>query len=202
MCLTVYLLAERPLSVPPNGAAYPGLELHSVQGEDQSQTLAGIQRVAPAAFVYNVSPAGYCGCYLGYETSKEFQANMAERAANPDAQYAGTPEEAETMWRSRMDAVNSLGKYLAAHPDARFAVYAVWEHCAGKRAPVRAEVPPSYFGGPGFERLPEDVLLSVVSEPVSREKLSWDPDAPRTHEWLACQGACGLPDYEDPLGEP
>ncbi len=91
---------------------------------------------------------------LQYETPEEFAAHLAERAANPDLSYAGTPEQAETMWRSQTDAVNSFGRYLAAHPEARLAVYVVWEQCAGRKTPHRAEVPPSYFGGSGFERLP------------------------------------------------
>jgi hypothetical protein len=186
MCLTIFLLADRPLPVPPDAAAYPGLNLHPVEAEYQYQTLASIQRVAPAAFVYNVSPAGYCGCYFGYETPQDFQADMAERVANPDKQYADTPEEAETRWGKQKDAVNSFGRYLAAHPEARFAVYAVWEHYAGQKAPVRADVPPSYFGGPGFERLPEDVLLTVVPEPAVGENPRWNPTARRTHEWLGC----------------
>jgi hypothetical protein len=196
MCLTVFLLADRPLPVPPDAAAYPGLKLHSAEADYGGQTLDGIRRIADAAFAYNVSPAGYCGCYFGYETAEEFQAAMAERAANPDLQYANTPDEAETMWRSRMDAVHSLSKYLAAHLEAHPAVYAVWERCAGQKPPVRANVPPSYFGGTGFERLPEDVLLTVVPESTAGANTTWDPASRRTHEWLGCGCACGENDSD------
>ena len=83
MCLTVFLLADRPLPVPPDESTYPGLRLYPVEAEYQSETLAGIQRVAPAEFVYNVLPAGLCGCFFGYETTQEFQAEMAERGRQP-----------------------------------------------------------------------------------------------------------------------
>ena len=106
------------------------------------------------------------------------------------------------MWQSRMDAVRAFDRYLAAQPEARLAVYAVWEHCAGQKTPVRAVVPPSYFGGPAFDRLPEDVLLTVDPESATDENLTWDPAARRTHEWLICQEGCELPDLEDPMGEP
>ena len=194
MCLSVFLLADRPLPVPPDETTYPGLRLYPVEADYQSETLAGIQRVAAAEFVYNVSPAGHCGCYFGYEATEEFEAEMAERAANPDLRYAGTPEQAETMWRGRMDAVKSFDRYLAAHLEARLAVYTVWEHCAGQKAPVRAAVPPSYFGGPAFQRLPEDVLLTVVSEPAAEVNPCWDPAARRTHEWLGHQQECEPPE--------
>ncbi len=185
MCIAVYLLANRPLPVSLDEDAYPGLKLHLVQAEYAAQTLAEIRRAAPAAYVYDVSPAGYCGCYFGYETPQEFQAEMEERAANPDARYANTPEQAETMWRGRRDAVNSFGRYLAAHLEAQLAVYAVWEGCAGQKVPVRAQVPPSYFGGPGFVRLPENVLLTVMPEATLGRIPQWDPAARRTHEWLS-----------------
>ncbi len=155
------------------------------------KTLAGIRQVASASFVYDVSPGGYCGCYFKYETPEEFAAHLAERAANPDLSYAGTPEQAETMWRSQTDAVNSFGRYLAAHPEARLAVYVVWEQCAGRKTPHRAEVPPSYFGGSGFERLPDDLLLNIVPESADGANPRWEPTARRTHEWLGCESDCG-----------
>lgn len=186
MCLSVFLLTDRPLPIPPDQTVYPHLKLYPLEEEYQPETFAGIRRVAPVAMVYLVSPAGYCGCHFGYESSEEFQAHMADRAANPNTEYANTAEQAEAMWRRRTDAVKSLGRYLADHPDARLALYAVWENHAGQKDPVRATVPPSYFDGPGFDRLPEDVLLSVVPEPPGGEALPWDPAARRTHEWLGC----------------
>lgn len=197
MCLYVFLLADRPLPFPPDEQVYPGLKMHRVENQFEGRTLAGIQRVVPRAFAYSLAPGGFCGCYFGYRTPQEFEADMAERLANPDVQYANTPEEAETMWRSLTNAVQSFGKYLTANSEAQLAVYSVWEQCEGEKTPTRAEAPPSYFGGPGFERLPEDVLLAIVPEPVNRETLPWDPEAPRTHEWLACQATCELPNNED-----
>lgn len=197
MCLSVFLLADRPLPVPADQTMYPGLKMSRLESEGQGPTLAGIQRVAPQAIAYSVWPANYCGCYFGYRTPDQFAADMAERAANPELEYANTPEEAETMWRSLTSAVQSFGKYLTAHSEAQLAVYAVWENCAGEKAPIRAEAPPSYFGGPGFEKLPEDVLITIVPEPANGETIPWDPAAPRTHEWLACEATCELPNDED-----
>jgi hypothetical protein len=160
MCKVIFLLADHPIPLPLDEGAYPGLQLYPVEANNQPQTFAGIQRVSPAAFVYAVFPAGYCGCYFA--------------------------AHAETMWQSQKDAVRSFGRYLAAHPEDRLSVYSVWENCAGQKAPVRAEVPPSYFGGTGFDLLPEDVLLTLVPEPTGSENLGWDPAAHRTHEWLGC----------------
>ncbi|MCX6041996.1 MAG: hypothetical protein NTV69_12720 [Caldilinea sp.] len=185
MCKVIFLLADHPIPLPLDEGAYPGLQLYPVEANNQPQTFAGIQRVSPAAFVYDVVPAGYCGCYFEYETPEEFQAQMAERAVNP-GQYVDSAAHAETMWQSQKDAVRSFGRYLAAHPEDRLSVYSVWENCAGQKAPVRAEVPPSYFGGTGFDLLPEDVLLTLVPEPTGSENLGWDPAAHRTHEWLGC----------------
>ncbi len=196
MCLSVFLLTDSPICVPPDKDAYPGLLLRPVESECQSQTLVGIQRIDSAPHVYSVSPAGYCGCYFGYESSQEFESQMAERAANTEVKYANTAEEAEVMWRSRRDAVHSLGRYVADHPEVRFTLYAVWEHNEGQKEPVRAEVPPSYFDGPGFDRLPEDVLLTVVPESQIDDDQQWEPDETRSHDWLSESYCCW--DEEDP----
>ncbi len=190
MCLSIFLLADSPISVPPDKDVYPGLLLRPVEAEYQSQTLAGIQRIDSAPHIYSVSPAGYCGCYFGYETPQEFQSQMAERAAEPEAKYANTAEEADVMWRSRRDAVQSFGRYVADHPEVRFTLYAVWEHNEGQKEPVRAEVPPSYFDGLGFERLPEDVLLTVVPESHLDDDQQWEPDEVRSHDWLSESYCC------------
>ena len=179
-------MADRPLPVPPDEAAYPGLELHPIEAECKSQTFTGIQRVAPTQFVYGVSPGGYCGCYFRYETPLEFQHHMAERAAHPEVQYANPPQQAETMWRSQVDAVNSFGRYLATHSDAGLAVYVAWEHRAGQKDPIRNTLPPSYFGGLGFEQLPEDVLLTIVPELSNGGIPPWNSTGRRTREWLDC----------------
>lgn len=97
MCLSVFLLADQAIAVPLNPTNYPGLFLHPVEEEYQSETLAGIRKVADAKHVYNLMPAGYCGCYFGYESTEEFQESLKERASNPDLKYANTPEEAEVM---------------------------------------------------------------------------------------------------------
>ena len=202
MCLSVFLLAERPIPVPPDEAAYPGLELHPIEAESQPQTFSGIQRVAPTQFVYGVSPGGYCGCYFRYETPQEFQHHMAERAANPDVQYANTPQQAETMWRSwrsQVDAVNSFGRYLATHIDAGLTVYVAWKHCAGLKDPIRKTLPPSYFGEPGFEQLPEDVLLTFVLELSVGGIPPWNSADRRTHEWLGCDRNRDSNDASDPV---
>lgn len=185
MCMTIYLLADRPLPVPVEATVYPGLRLHPIEEDGQVTTLAGIRKIAPAAFAYGVTPDGYCGCYFQHQTPEAFREHMAERAADLDGVYADTPEHAEAMWRCQTDAVQSLGRYLADHADAARAVYVVWEHHAGQREPIRAAVSPSYFNAPGFASLPEDLLLTIVPD---SETQPWDPAAPRTHEWLSCSG--------------
>jgi hypothetical protein len=114
-----------------------------------------------------------------------FAEQMAQREAEPDVEYADTPEHAEAMWRCRTNAVKSFGRYLSAHVDAGLAVYVVWEGLAGQNEPTRAAVPSSYFGGPGFQSLPEDLLLTIVPESGGGEEWPWDSTAPRTHEWLS-----------------
>jgi len=195
VCMTIYLLADRRLPAPPDETAYPGLVLYPVEADRQAALLAGIRKVTPAAFAYVVSPGGYCGCYFCHETPEMFAEQMAERQADPTVEYANTPEQAEAMWRCQANAVKSFGRYLSAHADATLAVYVVWEGRAGEREPTRAAVPASYFDGPGFTSLPEDLLLTIVPESDGGEKRPWDPAAPRSHEWLSCareSSACGL----------
>jgi hypothetical protein len=184
MCQTIFLLSDRKLPVPLDETVYPDLKLYLVESEWGTATLAGIQRIASSAFVYGVSAGDLCGCYFNYETSQEHSEQMAERAANVGVEYANTPEQAEKMWQSQVNGVKSFGRYLAGHADASLAVYVVWEGCAGQKEPMRASVPPSYFGGPGFERLPEDIFFTVTREPSVGEILPWDLTAPRTHQWL------------------
>jgi hypothetical protein len=190
MCLTIYLLADRKLPVPPDESAYPDLKLYPMEADVQAALLAGIRKIAPAAFVYGVSPGGYCCCYFSYETSEMFAEQMAEREADPTVEYADTPEHAEAMWRCRTNAVKSFGRFLSAHAGAALAVYAVWEGLAGQKEPTRAAVPPSYFDGPGFESLPEDLLLTILPESNGAERGPWDTAAPRTHEWLSGARGC------------
>jgi len=190
VCLTIYLLSDRALPVPPDATECPCLVLDRVEADGQAVILEGIRKIALAPFVYGISLSGYCGCYFGYMTAEAFGQHMADRAANPDTVYADTPEQAEAMWQSLMSGMRSFGRYVAAHADAGLAVYAVWEFCAGQKEPTRAAVPPSYFGGPGFERLPEDVLLNIIPESNGGEKGAWDPAAPRTHDWLTSESAC------------
>jgi hypothetical protein len=115
-----------------------------------------------------------------------FARQMAVRAADPNAEYANTPEQAEAMWRCRTNAVRSFARYLSAHANAALAVYVVSGGREGQNEPTRAAVPPCYFDGPGFESLPEDLLLSIIPESDGGEKWPWDAAAPRTHEWLRC----------------
>ena len=162
MCMTIYLLADRRLPAPPDETAYPGLKLYPVEADGQAAVLAGIRRITPAAFVYDVRPHEYCGCYFFYETPEVFAEQMAEREAQPSVVYANTPEQAEAMWRCRTSALKSFSRYLSADADAALAVYVAWEGCAGLKEPTRAAVPPSYFDGPGFASLPEDLLLTII----------------------------------------
>ena len=183
--MTIYLLADLKLPAPADETAYPGLKLYPVEADGQAAVLAGIRRITPAAFVYAVFPNGYCCCYFYYETPEAFLERMAEREAEPNVVYANTPEQAEAMWRSQTGALKSFGRYLSAHAGAALAVYVVSERCAGRKEPTRAAVPPSYFDGPGFESLPDDLLLTIIPESAGGEKWPWDPAAPRTHEWLS-----------------
>jgi hypothetical protein len=189
MCLTIYLLADRKLPAPADEIAYPGLVLYPVEADGQAAVLAGIRKIAPAAFGYDVRPNGYCGCYFHYETPETFAERMAQRKAEPNVEYADTPEQAEALWRGQMSAVKSFGRYLSAHADAALAVYVVWEKCAGLKEPTCAAVPPSYFDGPSFAALPEDLLIRIIPEAPGGETPAWDPAAPRTHEWISCTPA-------------
>jgi hypothetical protein len=184
--MTIYLLADRKLPAPADETVYPGLGLYPVEADGQAAVLTGIQKITSAAFVYSVCPNGYCGCYFCYETPEAFVERMAEREAEPNVEYADTPEQAEALWRCQTNAVKSFGRYLSAHADAALAVYVVWENCAGQKAPTYAAVPPSYFDGPSFASLPEDLLLTIIPESAGGEKSPWDHAAPRRHEWLVC----------------
>lgn len=186
MCMTIFLLADRELPVPPDEAAYPGLRLYPVEADLQATVLAGIRTVTPAAFAYDVRPGEYCGCYFSHETPEEFAEHMAQRAAEPDVEYADTPEHADAMWRCRTRALRSFGRYLSDRADVALAVYVAWEGCAGQRKPTHAAVPPSYFVGPGFKSLPEDLLLTILPESDGSDPWPWDAASPRTHEWLGC----------------
>ena len=196
MCMTIYLLTDRKLPAPPDEAAYPGLTLYPVEADGQAPVLAGIRRITPAAFVYDVRPNGYCGCFFNHSTPEEFLESMACRAAEPNLVYANTPEQAEAMWRGQTSALKSFARCLSAHADAALAVYVVWENCTGQKEPTRAAVPPSYFDGPGFESLPEDLLLTIIPESDAGEQWPWGPAAPRTHEWLRCARECGASDLD------
>ncbi len=186
MCMTIYLLADRKLPAPADEIAYPGLWLYPVGADGQTAVLAGVRKITPAAYVYSVHPNGYCGCYFCYETPTCFAERMAEREAQPNVEYADTPEHAEAMWRCQTNAVKSFGRYLSAHAGAALAVYVVWEGLAGQKEPTRAAVPPSYFDGSSFALLPEDLLLTISPELPGGERPAWDPAAPRTHEWVGC----------------
>jgi hypothetical protein len=194
VCRTIYLLADRRLPDSTDAPEYPGLTLYPVEEYGPTSVRASIRRVAPAAFVYDVRPDGYCGCYFYHETPGKFAAGMAERDAHPTAGHGVTREQAEAMWRDRTSAVKSFARYLAAHADAALAVYVVWEGCAGRKEPTRAVVPPSYFDAPGFESLPEDLLLTIIPESVGGEEWPWDAATPRTHEWLGGARSCSAPD--------
>jgi hypothetical protein len=200
VCTTIYLLADRRLPALLDETAYPGLKLYLVEADGQAAILAGIQTITPAAFVYGAQPNGYCGCFFSYETPEIFAEQMAQREAVPNVEYADTPEHAEAMWRCRTSAVKSFGRYLSAHPDAALAVYVVWEGRAGQKEPTHAAVPPSYFDGPGFKSLPEDLLLAIIPESDGGERWPWDPAAPRTHGWLSCAGECRASDLDAPGG--
>jgi hypothetical protein len=200
--MTIYLLAERKLPAPADEIAYPGLGLYPVEADGQAAAvLAGIRRITPAVFVYNVRPNGYCGCYFSYETPEMFAEEMAQRQADPTVEYADTPEQAEAMWRCRTNAVKSFGRYLSAHAGAELAVYVVWEGHTGQKEPTRAAVPPSYFNGPGFKSLPEDLLLTIVPEPTGGARWPWDSAAPRMHEWLSCARESSASDFDVSGGE-
>jgi hypothetical protein len=188
--MTIYLLADRRLPAPPDEAAYPGLKLDPVEADGQAAVLAGIRRITPATFVYDVRPGGYCGCYFSYETPEMFAEQVAQREAEPNVEYADTPEQAEAMWRCRTNAVKSFGRYLSAHAGAALAVYVVWEGCTGQKEPTRAAAPPSYFDGSGFASLPEDLLLTIIPKSDGGGRWPWDPAAPRAHEWLSCAREC------------
>jgi hypothetical protein len=190
MCMAIYLLADRKLPAPADEFAYPGLGLYPLEADGQAAVLAAIQKITRAAFVYDVRPNGYCGCYFSYETPEVFAEQMAEREAQPSVVYADTPEQAEAMWRCLTSALKSFSRYLSAHADAALAVYVAWEGRAGQKEVTRAAVPPSYFDGPGFESLPEDLLLTIIPESDGGEMWPWDPAAPRTHEWLSCTREC------------
>jgi hypothetical protein len=185
--MTIYLLADRKLPAPADEIEYPRLELYPVEAYGQAAAvLAGIRKIMPAAFVYDVRPGGYCGCNFSYESPEMFAEQMAAREAEPNVEYADTPEQAEAMWRCRANAVKSFGCYLSAHAGAALAVYVVWERRAGQKEPIRAAVPPSYFDGPSFASLPEDLLLAIMPESAGGEQSAWDPAGPRTHEWIGC----------------
>jgi hypothetical protein len=194
MCMTIYLLADRKLPAPTSEAAYPGLMLYPVDADGQSEFLAGIRSIALAAFVYDVRPDGYCGCYFYHDTPEMFADQMARRQAEPGVEYANTPEQAEAMWRGQTSAVKSFGRYLSDHADAALAVYVVWEGCAGRKAPTRAVVSPSYFDAPGFASLPEDLLLAIIPGSAGGEDWPWNPTAPRTHDWPGYARECGASD--------
>ena len=107
MCLTIYLLSDRPL-VDPTDDAYPGLNLELVDAEYQYYTLEGIRKVANASVVYSVSAAGCCGCDFDYQTLEshlEYLSFLADCITDPEQSFPGTPEEAETFWRSRMEEI-------------------------------------------------------------------------------------------------
>jgi hypothetical protein len=184
VCTNIFLLADRELPAPPDATAYPGLQLFPLGAN--AEGLADIRRLTHAAFVYVVSPKGYCGCFFSHETPEMFARQMAVRAAQPDVEYADTPEQAEAMWRCRTSAVKSFARYLSAHAGAALAVYVVSGGREGQNEPAPAAVPPSYFDGPGFQSLPEDLLLTIMPESDGGEKRLWDSAAPRTHEWLSC----------------
>lgn len=195
MCLQVFLVSDRSLSVPLDSADYPDLLLREVFDEGESERLFKIRRVTRGRFAYSLSPAGYCGCYFGYQSEENFNAYLAERRANPSNQYAGSIEEAEQMWRGLTNAVKSLGKFLRDHSETHFSVYAVWEHDEGLREPVRVQVSPSYFDGPEFLSLPQDVVLTIGPEPTADVPLPWNREAVRDHLWMG-MGDCALGNEE------
>jgi hypothetical protein len=86
----------------------------------------------------------------------------------------------------RNDTGYTYGRYLSDQADAALAVYVVWENRAGQKEPTWAAVPPSYFGGPSFASLPEDLLLTIIPELAAGKQSAWDSAAPRTHEWVGC----------------
>jgi hypothetical protein len=185
MCLTVKLLSDRPLAVPVDETAYPSLRLHPLMNMNYlAQAFSSIRRITSATYAYDISPGGYCGCYFQYESEEEHLHDMADRVANTDVTYANTAEQAAEMYRSQVAAVNSFGRFLDAHSEAQLAVYVVWEHGDGQKEPTVAAVPPSYFSGPAFDQLPEDLLLTIVPEPPSGEVLPWAAAIRRTHTWL------------------
>lgn len=183
MCLCIYVLSDRELSTPIDPIRYPNLNLTLVDREHGRLILDGIRKVAPATYVYSLSPGSYCGCYFNYENATKLHLQLADQVVNPD-RYACSAEESKAMWECRVNSVKAFGRYLADHFDLNLSVYVVWEHREGQKEPKIAEIPPSYFDGPSFVALPEDLLLTIVPERTDDSRWPWNPNQKRTHNWL------------------
>jgi hypothetical protein len=72
---------------------------------------------------------------------------------------------AEWIWRQGHNSVSSFARYLERHVDhTDLTLYVCWEREEGKPLDERHRVRPSFFGGPSFERLPENSLYTIVKE--------------------------------------
>ena len=145
MCMTIYLLADRKLPAPPDGTAYPGLWLCRM-ADSQAAVLAGVRRITPAPFIYAVHPDGYCGC------------SRTDRGVRLRGRTGGSNV-------ALPDQRREVVRPLLVRPRGRGT-----DHVRGVRRlrrekePAGAAVPPSYFGGPGFESLPLDLILTIIPE--------------------------------------
>jgi len=168
-------MADREVPESSGDGAYPGLAIVREEAFGQDSVRARMLRYRSCGFLYVVNPVGLCGCYLWHETPAEAR-RIREETESPDAGVG--------LRRRCVAAVSSLARYLEDHFDAGLALYSAWEGEAGRREPLRREVPPSYFDAPGFAPLPEDLLLSIVARAEFAASRGWDRDEARTHEWV------------------
>jgi hypothetical protein len=160
MCRTNYLLSRRPLPAAMDDPKLPSLRVTEVEFPPLCEA---IRNVAPDAYIYHVSPARLCGCYLSYEDRSSFE-DACEDKAQSLANVARYGEDrAPWFGQECRDAVRSLGRYIARHlRGGGLAFYVAWENTEGAALERRETVTPAFFGGPSFGPVPENSLLTIV----------------------------------------
>jgi hypothetical protein len=160
MCRTNYLLSSRPLPPVKDDPKLPSLRVSEVEFPPLCEA---IRSVAPAAYIYHVSPARLCGCYFSYEDRSSF-ADACEDKAQALANVARYGEDRNAWFDQECrDAVHSLGRYVARHvAGGELALYVGWESTEGAALEQRDTVTPAFFGGASFGPVPDNSLLTIV----------------------------------------
>jgi hypothetical protein len=161
MCRVNYLLSSRRLPPVKDDPKLPSLRVEEVPAFPP--LLQAIRSVAPAAFIYSVSPARLCGCYFAYQDRSSF-ADACDDKAQALANVARYGED-QNAWFDRecRDAVHSLGRYVARHAaGGDLAFYVAWESAEGAELERRDTVTPAFFGGASFGPVPDNSLLTIV----------------------------------------